>query len=285
MWVCARHSRRALGRSLRLAALSLVLGAAPLRADAPARVVSMNLCTDQLALMIAGPGQLVSVSHFAVDPTMSAMADQAAGLPANHGRAEELYLLAPDIVLADVWSSPATVAMLRRLGVEVVQFTPGESMAEIRANIARMGAVLGQQDRAAGLLADFDARLSALLADPPARRPRAALYGPNGYTYGPSTLAGQILQAAGFDNIAAEAGLDYGGSLSLERLVMAAPDLVISGEDSGPGRSRAEDVLDHPALAGMRFGGAVTDRDWACATPHALDAVARMVAVRQGMTP
>lgn len=276
MWVFARAS----DPRVWLAALGIALGAVlPVRADAPARVVSMNLCTDQLALMIAAPGQVVSVSHFAADPAMSSMADRAAGVPVNHGRAEELYLLAPDIVLADVWSSPATVSMLRRLGVAVVQFTPGESLVEIRANITRMGEVLGRPARAAEVLAAFDARLARLQAEGRVR-PRAAIYGPNGYTYGPATLAGQILDAAGFDNIAGEIGLDYGGTLPLERLVMAAPDLVVSGREGLRGRSRAQDVLVHPALAGMRASDAVMDRDWVCATPYVLDAVERMIAVR-----
>lgn len=264
-----------------LAALGLVLGAAmPARAEAPKRVASMNLCTDQLAMLIAAPGQLVSVSNLASRAEMSAMAEEAAGYPVNHGRAEELYLLAPDIVLADVWSSPATVSMLRRLGVEVVQFTPGASMAEIRDNIARMGEVLGQEARAEEILAAFDGRLADLTADVPAHRPRAAIYGPSGYTYGPNTLAGQILLAAGFDNIASELGLDWGGTLPLESLIMAAPDLVIASRRERGATSRSEEILGHPALRGLRRGGALTDESWACATPFVLEAVADLIHVR-----
>lgn len=285
MWACARASEP----RFRAVALGLVLGAASAwvapqivaAQGAPARVVSMNLCTDQLAMLIAAPGQLASVSHLAADPAMSSMAASAAGLAVNHGRAEELYLLEPDLVLADIWSSPATLSMLDRLSVPVARFTPGASLAEIRGNITRMGAVLGREARAAEVLAAFDARLAALppVPDDP---PRGALYGPNGYTYGPETLAGQILQAAGFANIAAEAGLDRGGTLALERLVMAVPELVISG-GAGGGGSRAHEVLRHPALAGLRVAGAAMDANWACATPFVLDAVERLIAVRRGL--
>ena len=41
-----------------------------LHAEQPQRVVSMNLCTDQLAMLIARPGQLHSVSHLASDGEM-----------------------------------------------------------------------------------------------------------------------------------------------------------------------------------------------------------------------
>ena len=90
----------------------------------------------------------------------------------------------------------------------------------------------------------------------------------------------QIVDLAGFDNISTELELDWGGILPLEQLVMAAPDVVISGAG---GVSRAEDVLTHPALAGFRREGALTDEDWSCATPFVLDAVARLIAVRESL--
>jgi iron complex transport system substrate-binding protein len=49
-------------RTLRALVLGLALVAGPLGAqttDAPLRVVSMNLCTDQFALMLAAPEQLI----------------------------------------------------------------------------------------------------------------------------------------------------------------------------------------------------------------------------------
>ena len=60
---------------------------------APGRVVSLNVCTDQLALLLGAPGQLVSVSRLAHDPRSSAMAREAASFPANHAHAEEIALL------------------------------------------------------------------------------------------------------------------------------------------------------------------------------------------------
>lgn len=42
----------------------------------------MNLCADQLAILLAGPGQLRSVSFLAADPRASAMAEAAREMPA-----------------------------------------------------------------------------------------------------------------------------------------------------------------------------------------------------------
>lgn len=266
------------------AALAVVLalvGAA--QAEAPARVVSMNLCTDQLALLLADPSQIVSLSYMASDPSASAMAEEAAAYPSNRGRAEELYLLKPDLVLASTFSSPGTLSMLNRLGLHVETYPPGATMDELRQSITDMGAALGQPQRAADLLADFDAQLAAL-STPPLRRPRAALYSEGSYASGARTLEGQVMQAAGFDNIATEHGLDWGGRMPLEVLVMSAPEVVIT-ETGRPGtkRARAQAVLSHPALAHMRRADVVAHQDWICATPRVLDAIAALTQLRRQM--
>jgi iron complex transport system substrate-binding protein len=79
----------------------------------------MNVCTDQLAMLIAGEGQLHSVSALASDPRTSAMAGEARAFPANHALAEEIFLMQPDLVLAGTFSARATVGLLRRLGFRV----------------------------------------------------------------------------------------------------------------------------------------------------------------------
>ena len=264
--------------------LAVLGGAAP--ADtAPRRVVSINLCTDQLAMMLAAPGQLVSVSDLAADPHSSAMAEAARAYPVNHGRAEEVYLLDPDLVLAGAYTARATVEMLRGVGIEVVQFDPASSLADTRDRLAQMARVLGQEARGAALIARFDARL-AVLSETGTDRPRAALYHPNGYTLGGGTLSDDILQAAGFRNLAREIGITGGGTVPVETLVMAAPDLLISGTPL-PGASRSEAVLEHPALDSLRAARAglrITSPSWICGTPHALDAVDRLVQARHAMT-
>jgi iron complex transport system substrate-binding protein len=252
----------------------------------PARVVSINLCTDQLALLIADPGQIVSLSHVATDPVSSAMAAEAAAYPANRGSAEEVHLLAPDLVLAGAFDPPATLAMLRRLGHRVETFPLETGFADIRAHVTRMGALLGHPERAARLIAGMDAILDMPPPDGP--RPRAALFYANAYSSGTGTLADAILEAAGFANVAAERGLTGLVRLPLEALVMEAPDLVVTGQDYAT-PARAQEVLRHPAARAVGGGQAiVADNLWVCGTPLAAravealrDARARLVRPRQ----
>lgn len=254
--------------------------------ERPQRVVSMNLCTDQLAMLLAAPGQLLSVGRLAADPRSSAMAEEAARHHINHGRAEEIWLMQPDLVIAGSFSSPATLDMLRRLGVPVAVLDPARGMADIPARLREMGAILGREAAAEAAAQEFETRLAALREDI-ARRPRAALYYANGYTAGDRTLAGEIIATAGFDNVATEAGLSTGGHLPLEVLAMTAPEAIITGQPY-PGASRSDEILDHPvvrALRHRRTGAVLTDRDWVCGTPYVLRAVAEMRDARHRMQP
>lgn len=272
----------------RLGALALAVltaGAGVAQQGAPARVVSMNLCTDQLAMMLAGEGQLHSVSYIAKDRRASAMADEAEAYVTNHGLAEEIYLMQPDLVIAGQFSAQATTAMLKRLGIPVVVFPAASSLEEVRDRITRMGEVLHRDAAAARMVEAYDTRLAALRQEVEAR-PSAVLYYANGYTSGENTLAGQILLAAGFENAAVEAGYGSGMKLPLEVLAMTDPDAVITARPY-PGASRSEEVMDHPAVRALRearAGATMTDHDWVCGTPYVLRAIEGLGTARREIT-
>uniref|UniRef100_UPI003B527B43 ABC transporter substrate-binding protein n=1 Tax=Roseovarius indicus TaxID=540747 RepID=UPI003B527B43 len=263
----------------------MAAGAGLARAEAPARVVSINLCTDQLAMMLAGDGQLHSVSHIATDRRVSAMADKAAGYVANHGLAEEIYLMRPDLVVAGPYAAQATTAMLQRLGIPVAVIPAATSLDDIPDRIRRMGEVLHREAAAKDMAAAFETRLAAVRAEV-AARPSAVLYYANGYTSGATALAGQILLAAGFENAAERAGYGAGTKLPLEMLAMIDPDVVITSQ-AYPGASRSEEMMDHPAVRAFResgAGAAMTGPDWVCGTPHVLDAIDRLAGARREIT-
>jgi iron complex transport system substrate-binding protein len=283
MWGARAQSMSGLmrGSSIMQLAAALVLSGVAAFSQVPQRVVSMNLCTDQLAMMLAGPGQLISVSHLAADPRGSALADEAGSYVLNYGRAEEIYLMRPDLVISSRFSSPTTLDMLARLNIPVAALDPAYSLSDVRARLLQMGALLGREEAALALVADFDARLAALRKTG-GERPNAAIYSANGYIAGERTLSGQILEAAGFENAAIEAGFASGGFLPLEVLAMLDLDALILGRRY-PGASRSEEILDHPVVQTLRAGhanGAITDRDWVCGTPHVLRAIESLGALR-----
>ncbi|WP_414896938.1 ABC transporter substrate-binding protein [Rhodovulum sp. YEN HP10] len=274
MWVCVPPSS-----AIRLAAALALAGTAAL-ADPPGRVVSMNLCTDQLAMLVAGPGQLVSVSDLAANPMNSAMAGAARAYPANTGGAEEIFLMRPDLVLAGTYSNPATLAMLERLGIRVARIGLTTRLNEIPDRLRQTGRLLGREARAEALAHAFEQDLARLSQSGPPR-PLAAFFYANGYTQGEGTLADDILTRAGFANLArtdqAAQGRHGGFDLALEELVMADPELLILSRPY-PKTSRAEEILAHPALRALPAAAApaFSGPDWVCGTPYALRALAEM---------
>ena len=267
-------------QSSRALVLAALWAASPAAADTPQRVVSINLCTDQLAMMLAAPGQLISVSHLASDPLSSSMVAQAAAYPPNRGGAEQVFLMHPDLVLAGTYSARASVDLLRILGVEVVEVPIVQSIADVSAALRLVGRAIGREAAAEALALNFEAEIAAL--SPPDRLASAAMYYANGYTTGAGTLSDQVLSLTGFRNIGAEAGVTGGGILPLERLVMADPEMIVISTPY-PGASRAEEILHHPALLALRGrAGAtfVSDADWVCGTPYLLRAIAQMQRAR-----
>jgi iron complex transport system substrate-binding protein len=223
----------------------------------------MNVCTDQLAMLIAGEGQLHSVSALASDPRTSAMAGEARAFPANHALAEEIFLMQPDLVLAGTFSARATVGLLRRLGFRVEEFAPAASFTDIRDHIARIGQLLHRQERAAELVAQLDEGLARLKAGPHSGR-TIALYEPNSYTAGGGTLANEIFRL----------GITGSTRLPLEQLVMAKPDLIGRSSSDYGAPALAQENLVHPAFRALS-GQEVIDLPVAkmiCGAPFTLDA-------------
>jgi iron complex transport system substrate-binding protein len=240
---------------------------------APQKIVSLNLCTDQLLMLLADPNQIASLSKIVDDPNVSFLAKKAAEFRKNRGDAEEIFMNSPDLVVAGVYTEKATVQILQSLGVRVEIFPIEQNFDDIVENIRKMGLLVGHSDRAKRMINDFNIRLEELRSGI-TERPRAAIYSANGYTTGTDTMSGQILKTAGFQNITEEVGMSFGGTLPLETLVMLQPDFVITGK-AYPGHSRSEEILKHPALRPFK-GISQTDAKWICGTPAVLDAVAEL---------
>ena len=240
---------------------------------APQKIVSLNLCTDQLLMLLADPDQIASLSKIVDDPNVSFLAEKSAGFKKNRGHSEEIFMNSPDLVVAGVYTEKATVQILQSLGVRVEIFPIEQNFDDIVKNIKKMGQLVGHSGRAKRMIDDFNIRLEELRSGI-TERPRAAIYSANGYTTGTDTMSGQILKTAGFRNITEEVGMSFGGTLPLETLVMLKPDLVITGK-AYPGHSRSEEILKHPALRPFR-AITQTDAKWICGTPAVLDAVAEL---------
>ena len=252
--------------------------------EPPRAVVSINLCVDQLAILVAADGQLRSVTNLAFEERGAALADRASSFVPNNGSAEEVLLMEPDLVLAGAYTTRATVELLRRLGFRVEEFEPASSFDDVRANLRRMGELLGRGDRAEELVSELDRGLGEVADAFGSVRPLGTLYSANSFTSGRGTLADAILTAAGFDNVASGLGISGVGKLPLELLVMIEPDLIVAGRPWSDAPALADENLAHPALAGMRSTIAATfNAHWVCGGPFTSDAVRELARIRDGL--
>ena len=256
----------------------LLAGIASVGHAAPQRIVSLNLCADELVLRLAAPGTVKSVTWLARDPAFSNVAALAHTVPVNRGLAEDIVPLAPDLVIVGSYTTRTAVGLLRRLGVPVLELGVPASVEEALAQITMVAAALGTPAAAAQLIADIRARLAALPRPGPTQ-PIAAVYQPNGFTIGQGSLVNDLLSRAGLRNLAVEQRIDNYGALPLELLLLAQPDLLIMNAADDRGPALAYEVLRHPALM-RRFSAArivsVPSAWWSCPGPRLMDAVQRL---------
>jgi iron complex transport system substrate-binding protein len=237
-----------------------------LSANAVERVVSLNLCTDQMLVLLA-PEKVTALSHLARDPALSFVAHQAAQLPVVRASAEAVLRLHPDLILAAPYGAQATLALLEQEGANVLRLDLPQDFAGIHRQTHALAATLGVPGRADALLAAMDASLAALPR--PDHPLRALVWEPRGLTAGPGSLMDAVLRSVGLVNVS------DGRHVGLEALLRDPPELlVVPTTPEFP--SLATSLLQHPALAGLSKR-AVPPSLSICAGPFTAHAAALLV--------
>ncbi len=224
-------------------------------AEAKPKVASIDNCMNQYVLALADPEQILSLSRSVQNPWSSYMYKEAIAIQPHYNdrKAEELLKLQPDIVFAG-YRDRVTIEMLRTTGVRVEQYMTAKSVEDVKKQIARVAKSLGQEPRGQDLIRRIDDAvrrgISANLKET-GERPLAALYNDGGYSRGSATLVDDIMEMAGFRNLAKELGFKGGAKIPLENLVLAQPDYMIkntTGKLARKSKRVASDIVDHPAL-------------------------------------
>jgi iron complex transport system substrate-binding protein len=205
-------------------------------------VVSLNLCTDQMLVLLA-PTKVVALSPLARDPALSFVAHEAARFPIVRASAEAVLCLHPDLVLATPFGAQTTLSLLEQEGTPVLRIDLPQDFPGIRSQTRLLARALGVPRRGETLLAAMDVSLDGL---PHPNHPlRALVWEPRGHTAGPGTLMDAVLRSAGLINAS------DGRSVGLEALLRQPPDLLVVPE-APEFPSLATALFDHPALAGLR---------------------------------
>ncbi len=269
-----------------LAGIALTIGGcareAPPAAAAHPTIVSLNPCADAILTEVAAPGQLLAISHYSHDPRGSSMPlAQARRFPATGGTVEEIAALAPDLVVGDSFTAPATRNALSRLGIRFAELPIASTIAASKAQVRFVAGLAEQPMVGERLVGKIEASVAA--ATPPAGwTPRSAIvWQGGGLVAGDETLIAELMAHAGFRSSATTRGLGQGAVLPLEAMLADPPQVILTAGDP---RAEQDRLLRHPVLAGL--GGTTRARLdpglFYCGGPSIPRAMARLTAIRRG---
>ena len=246
-------------------------------------VASINLCADQLVLLLADDDQIRSLSNLSHQEAGSYYFEAARNYPINEGHAEQILGLQPDIVIVGQYSNRHTVAMLQAVGLQIHTLPIAENIEAVFQNILDVATWLGHPQRGVAIVEEYKNKLAGI-QPPDGGRPLAAVFDPNGYTSGRLSLRGEMMEAAGFLNAASIAGIENYGKLSLEAIISLNPDALIESPYSPGTWSRAQATSQHPALLDAGINPHVIhvpSRMTVCGGPWTIDVIEQLQSERQ----
>jgi iron complex transport system substrate-binding protein len=254
-----------------VAALLLVVGQAA--AAPPQHIMSLKVCTDELLLDLVAPSRIASLTFLSREKASLKVWPQAAGIAANHGTAEEILKLHPDLILTDPFIAPSLRPLLAKTGARVLEVPPAENFDQIRAVTRLVAHAVGEEARGEALIARMDADLRELAAHRPKNILTVAGWGGGGYVPGSGGLFDAMLSAAGARNV--ERGSF--GYYDVESLIAANPDALVYGDTySGTTSLRADQDL-HPALMRRYAGRRITYASlYGCGVPQSARVALRL---------
>jgi iron complex transport system substrate-binding protein len=212
--------------------------------------MSMMLCTDALLLTLVPPERITSVTYLSRSRSNSMLWAQAQRVGVNHGLAEEVLAERPDLVLAGIYTTPETRAVLKRYSMPLLEVPPAEDFEQIRQVTRQVARAVGEEERGEQLLSRMDATLRELSLTRPVRPIRVLGWDGGGSVPGQGTLFDAILRAAGGINIGALPGM-RGGSFGIERLLLARPDVLAFGDATLDTPSLRTDAAQHSLIMAL----------------------------------
>jgi iron complex transport system substrate-binding protein len=227
--------------------VSLLSAVAVQAQERPRRIVSLNLCTDQMLLALADREQIASLSPLVRDASISFMAEKAAGLPINDGRAETILFSGADLVLTGTYTRQNQSALLRRQGLNVLAFAPWTSLTEGREQIHAIAQAVGHPERGEALVKDIDAALERTKGIVKTKS-SVLIYDRGGWVLPASSPTNELLVHMGLTPHHEALGLPQGGMARLETIVTTPPDFLLVDEAAGRMVDNGTALFVHPAL-------------------------------------
>lgn len=239
-----------------------------LAASAAARVASLNLCTDEYLLLLARPGEVVSVSYLSQDPLESPLWRKARSHKGNRGSIEDVIGLKPTLIVTMGGGGRSTNLLARRLHLRALDLPYATNLEDVEHNLRTVAAALGDVRRAE----PWVARIEALRRSSPRRASDTIWVSGSGESLAPQSLGAGWLRLAGMQ----QRGLS-GGRVTLETLLTNPPKILVRSNYRGGQMSGGTRWLNHPIVRRANTIRVVTDgRPWTCMGPLMVPEIERL---------
>jgi iron complex transport system substrate-binding protein len=201
--------------------------------EEPQRIVTLNPSAAQTMWEIGGKEKVVGVSQFAgyLDGASSREV-VTSGFPSTVNT-EKVIKLEPDLVVAPNTIKNETVQEIRGAGINVYRFELADSVDSIYNKTELIGELTGECAGAEETVSQMrDSVQTVEQAVAGEEKPRVFWGKGAGYTAGPNTFIGQIIEKAGGQNIANEANASQPyPQLSEEFIADQDPEFVVVSVD------------------------------------------------------
>jgi iron complex transport system substrate-binding protein len=254
-------------------ALAASLALASAAEAAPRRVASLNLCTDEMLLMLGDPRQIVSVTHLAQQPAETRLWAQARRYRRNDGSLASVAGLRPDLVLTMGGGARDRTRIAGRLGIRILDLPYPQSLADIERSVRTVASALGRDAAGAALTA----RIARLKRSRPPAAAETIWLGGGGRTVAASGLAAEWMALAGLRQRAVG-----GDRVSLEQLLVRPPAVILRSDYRQGQYSGEQRWLAHPLARRVRGARTIaTDgRAWTCMGPALAGEIERLRRVK-----
>lgn len=208
------------------------------------RIVSLNVCTDELLLQLAEPAQIAGVTRLHHSPLAQAVLKRHSEIARLDSNIESLIKVQPSVVLAGPFSNQLLVEELKRLKVFVMNVAVPRNWNELVAVAEQITELTKQKEK----LKRFREQIEMLKKKkhaPKWKGERAVFWSAAGHVAGRRTFEDTILETLGMTNAVKEEGYAF---MSLENLIALNPQIILVTQNSQNKNSWSHDTLFHPAL-------------------------------------
>jgi iron complex transport system substrate-binding protein len=251
-------------------AMSLGLTQQAAWAASPARVASLNLCTDELLLALAAPGQISSLTHLSHDRRESAYWRMAQPYPANGGNILSVAKDRPSLIVTMGGGGRDSAGLASAIGARFLDLPFPARLADVERGITTLADALGRHAKGAQLIA----AIRRVVATAPPRQRPAIFVGSAGRSLSRNGAGAQWLAAAGYRQIPLA-----GDRIDREQLLRLPPLTLVVSDYRTDQYSRSNAV----PVRRERDHRITTDgRRWTCMGPSLLPEILRL---RRGVAP